>query len=120
VERYDNATAVMGKYQPPLNMVPDVAEENSLPREKDLPCCLSIAREKEIASHLAFLSGTLDDSLKVMAVCVEERADGRVATIPLNIGDLAKVTVGLSMLAMTLEQAARRGQYVPRLNLMAG
>jgi hypothetical protein len=65
-----------------------------------------------IASNLAFLSATTDDSLRVMAVCVEERADGRGATVRVasNTRDLTAVTKGLKMLTIALEQAVRKGQ----------
>ena len=58
--------------------------------------CLNPSRENEIASNLAFLSATSDNSLKVMAVCVEEHFNGKGITIRVasNTGDLSTVTSG--------------------------
>lgn len=95
-----------------LNEVPEVPVENLVALEEDSTRRLSIAREKEIASNLAFLSATSDNSLKVMAVCVEENNNGEGVTIRIasNTGDLSAVTSGFTMLATILEQAARRGR----------
>jgi hypothetical protein len=95
-----------------LNEVPEVPVENLVVLEEDSTRRLSIAREKEIASNLAFLSATSDNSLKVMAVCVEENNNGEGVTIRIasNTGDLSAVTSGFTMLATILEQAARRGR----------
>lgn len=83
---------------------------------------LSVSREQEIASNLAFLSATTDDSLRVMAVCVEERLDGRGCTIRLasNTGDLTALTSGMRSLANVLERAARRGEYLHELGVKQG
>jgi hypothetical protein len=66
---------------------------------------------EEIASNLAFLSATTDESLKVMAVCVEEHYNGEGITIRIasNTGVLSAVIQEFMMLAKILEQAARRG-----------
>ncbi|KAH9203359.1 hypothetical protein DL95DRAFT_430704 [Leptodontidium sp. 2 PMI_412] len=63
-----------------------------------------------IACNLAFLSANSDDSLKVMAVCVEERCNGKGITIRVaaNTGNLSTVTAGFVRLARVLEHAARR------------
>lgn len=86
--------------------------ENLEVLERDPTHVLSVAREREIASNLAFLSATTDNGLKVMAVCVEEHSNGEGITIRIasNTGDLSAVTSGFAMLARILEQAARRGQ----------
>lgn len=55
-------------YQPPLNGVPEILKENTLHFGIDATSRMSISREKEFASNLAFLSATSDDCLKVMAV----------------------------------------------------
>lgn len=98
-----------------VDEVPQTPAENLLVQKMDLQRHLSVSREQEIASNLAFLSATTDDSLRVMAVCVEERPDVRGATIRIasNTGDLTAVTSGMRRLANVLEQAARRGQYLP-------
>ena len=93
-----------------LNEVPERPKENSLVYKGDSHHCLNPSRENEIASNLAFLSATPDNSLKVMAVCVEEHFNGKGITIRVasNTGDLSTVTSGFRILAKTLEQAARR------------
>jgi hypothetical protein len=94
-----------------LNEVPEPPRENVLVSEIDSTHCLSISREKEIASNLAFLSATSDDSLRVMAVCIEEHRnkDGITIRVASNTGPLSKIIHGFTMLAKVLEQAARRG-----------
>lgn len=94
-----------------LDELPEIPRENLINLEIDSTRQLSVTREKEIACNLAFLSATSDDSLKVMAVCVEERCNGKGITIRLtaNTGDLSTVTVGFVRLARVLEHAARRG-----------
>jgi hypothetical protein len=54
-----------------LNEVPERPKENILISRVNSTHRLSISRENEIAGNLAFLSATSDNSLKVMAVCVE-------------------------------------------------
>lgn len=95
-----------------LNEVPEMPKENILVSGIDSTRCLSISRENEIASSLAFLSATTDDSLKVMAVCIEEHSNGEGVTIRVasNTGDLSTVTSGFKILAKVLEQTARRGR----------
>ena len=75
-------------------------KENALHSGIDATRRMSISREKEIASNLAFLSAT-NDCLKVMAVCVEEHRNGEGTTIriALNTRDLSEVTNGFMMLA---------------------
>jgi hypothetical protein len=94
-----------------LDELPEIPRENLVNPEIDSARQLSVVREKEIACNLAFLSATADDSLNVMAVCVEEHCNGRGITIRvvLNTGDLSVVTVGFIRLARVLEHAASRG-----------
>jgi hypothetical protein len=104
-----------------LDELPEVPSENLAVPEVDQTRHLSISREKEIASNLAFLSATSDESLKVMAVCVEEHCNGEGITIRIasNTGDLSAVIREFMTLAKILEQAARRGRYpdqVPESN----
>jgi hypothetical protein len=93
-----------------LNEVPEPPKENVLAPGVDSHH-LSVEREKDIASNLAFLSATSDDNQKVMAVCVEEQLNGEGITIRIasNSGDLSEVTNGFKMLATILEQSAQRG-----------
>jgi hypothetical protein len=95
-----------------LSEVPQAPEENCLVDDRLSQRRLSVSREQEIASNLAFLSATTDDSLRVMTVCVEERPDGRGSTIRIasNTGDLTAVTSGMRRLSNVLELAARRGE----------
>lgn len=75
---------------------------------------MSIKREREIASSLAFLSAASDDNLNVMAVCIEEHLDGKGCTIRIasNSGKNSEAMDGFKELAKILEQAARRGQLL--------
>lgn len=84
--------------------------ENLAVPEVDQTRYLSISREKEIASNLAFLLATSDESLKVMAICVKERCNGEGITIRivLNTGDLSAVIREFITLAKILEQATRQ------------
>jgi hypothetical protein len=68
-------------------------------------------QEKEIASNLAFLSATLDDSLKVIAICVKEHCNRKGITIQvaLNTRDLLAVTKGFVKLAKVLKYATQQG-----------
>jgi hypothetical protein len=94
-----------------LDELPEIPRENLVNPEIDSARQLSVVREKEIACNLAFLSATSDDSLNVMAVCVEEHCNGRGITIRVasNTGDLSVVTAGFVRLARALEHAASRG-----------
>lgn len=93
-----------------LNEVPEPPKEN-IPAPGVDSHNLSVEREKDIASNLAFLSATSDDNQKVMAVCVEEQLNGEgiIIRIASNSGDLSEVTNGFKMLATILEKSAQRG-----------
>ncbi|KIM96593.1 hypothetical protein OIDMADRAFT_132009, partial [Oidiodendron maius Zn] len=93
-----------------LSETPEAPEENCLVNERHSQYRLSVSREQEIASNLAFLSAITNDNLRVMAVCVEERPDGKGSTIRIasNTGDLTALTSGIRKLANVLERAARR------------
>ena len=97
-----------------LDELPEIPRENLVIPEIDSTRQLSVEREREIAGNLAFLSATSDDSLKVMAVCVEEHCNGRGITIRVaaNTGDLSVVTTGFVRLARALEYAAQRGWLI--------
>jgi hypothetical protein len=94
-----------------LDELPEIPRENLVNPEIDSTRQLSVVREREIACNLAFLSATSNDSLNVMAICVEEHCNGRGITIRVasNTGDLSAVTVGFIRLARALEHAASRG-----------
>jgi len=95
-----------------LKNVLERPSENIVSSGTESPHRLSLERENEIVSNLAFLSATTDDILKVMAVCVEEDDSGEAITIRIasNTGDLSAVVEGFNRLAGVLELAARRGQ----------
>jgi hypothetical protein len=104
-----------------LDELPEGPRENLAVPEGDQTRRLSISREKEIASNLAFLSATTDKSLKVMAVYVEEHynSEGITIRIASNTGDLSAVIQEFMTLAKILEQAARQGRspdQVPKCN----
>lgn len=91
--------------------VPEAPTENPINPETDETRRLTFLQEKDIASNLAFLSATSDDSCKIMAVCVEEHKNGEGITIRIasNSGDLSAVKDGFVKVGGILEQAARRG-----------
>jgi hypothetical protein len=95
-----------------LNEVPELPRENNPVSEGETTHRLSISRESEIASNLAFLSAISDNHQRIMAICIEESRNGNGITIRLasNMGDLSDVTHGFERLAKSLEQAARRGE----------
>jgi hypothetical protein len=72
-----------------LDKLPEIPRENLVNLDIDPTHQLSVVQEREIASNLAFLSATSDDSLKVMAICVEEHRNGKGITIRVasNMGD---------------------------------
>jgi hypothetical protein len=94
-----------------LDEVPEPPKENVLALGIDSTRHLSVERENEIASNLAFLSAISDNSHKVMAVCIEGEPSREKTTIRIasNSGDLSEVTAGFKILATILEKAARRG-----------
>jgi hypothetical protein len=94
-----------------LNEIPEPPKENPLVLARDPTRRLTIGREQEIASNLAFLSATSDNNQKVMAVCVEERPDEEkiIIRIASNSGDLSEVGHGFQRLASILQTAAQRG-----------
>ncbi|KAH6668873.1 hypothetical protein B0J14DRAFT_152312 [Halenospora varia] len=93
-----------------LNEVPEPPKEHVLALDVGSTHHLGIERECEIASNLAFLSATSDDSKRVMAVCIEEHPNGNGITIRIasNSGDFSEVIKGFRMLATILEKAAQR------------
>ncbi|TAQ89111.1 hypothetical protein B7494_g2575 [Chlorociboria aeruginascens] len=93
-----------------LDEVPEQPGENICPLVEDTTRFLTLEREREIVSNLAFLSATSNDNQKVMAVCVEEHHNGTGVTIRIasNTGELEAVKSGFVGLAKVLEQAARR------------
>lgn len=99
-----------------LNKVPEPPKKNFLTPGVDSSHRLSIAREKEISSNLAFLSAVSDNNLHIMAVCVEEHAEEEGLTIRVasNTGDLSGVVRGFERIARVLEGAAKRGN--PKLD----
>jgi hypothetical protein len=89
-----------------------VPSENLAVFKVDQTRHLSISREKEITSNLAFLSATSDKSLKVIAICVKEYYNGEGITIriTLNTRNLSAIIREFMTLAKILEQAARQGR----------
>ncbi len=99
-----------------LNDVPQSPQENELLSRdgRDETYKLSASRENEIAGNLAFLSATTDDRERVMAVCIEEFADGTglIIRVASNTGNLSEIKEGFQTLARILEQAARRSKFI--------
>jgi hypothetical protein len=94
-----------------LRCIPEEPKENILSFDNESAYRLTAQRESEIVSNLAFLSATVDDYTKIMAICIEEGDNGEAITIRIasNTGDLSRVQSGFMRLGGILEQAARRG-----------
>lgn len=97
-----------------VHTVLEAPTENLINGTIDSTHRLSPLLEKDIASNLAFLSVTSDDVRKVMAVCVEEHANGQGITIRIasNTGDPLAAADGFKKLGKILEQIARRRECV--------
>jgi hypothetical protein len=67
-------------------------------------------QEKEITCNLVFLSATSDNSLNIMAICIEEYYNRRgiIIRVALNTGDLLVVIVGFIRLARVLKHIISR------------
>ncbi|RFU33731.1 hypothetical protein B7463_g2601, partial [Scytalidium lignicola] len=98
-----------------LSSVPQPPEENVMPTDVHSSHHLSIVRERQIVSNLAFISATSDDGNRVMAVCIEEHRNGVGTTIRIasNSNNILEVTNGFILLARILERAAKR--EIPKL-----
>lgn len=97
--------------------VPELPSEHYTGSGDAASHCMRISQEKEIASHLAFISATEWSKVDVMGVCIEEHTNRRECTIRLasNAGDkgiLSEVVHGFKQVARILEQASRRGEWM--------
>ena len=94
-----------------LEPIAEGRRENRIPLVADTTRQLPIEREKEIATNLAFISSTRDDSTRITAVCIEEDLSGRKSTIRIasNTGSLIEVQQGFRKIADILEQASLQG-----------
>src|ERR1700722_18813117 len=88
-----------------LNKVPKRPKENSLVSKGNSYYYLSLLRENEIASNLAFLLAISDNSLKVIAIYIKEYFNRKRITIRviLNTRDLLIVISGFRIFAKTLK-----------------
>ena len=95
-----------------LNEVPEDPKENTPPLQAQSTQQLTLEHEIAITEFLAFLSVTSDDSLKVMAVCIEEGHDHSSLIIRLasNTGDCSDAEIGFNQVARILEQSSLRGK----------
>ena len=75
---------------------------------------LSFDHEERLANDLAFLSATVYDPERVMAVALEEDNDHQGLTIRFasNSGDLSELCSGMSALTTILEKVAQGGTCV--------
>lgn len=94
-----------------LSEVPERPKENRTKCEIDKSRQLTLEREVQLASSLAFISASTDNMLRVMAVCIEEWPDQQGLTIRLasNTGDLSRISKSFKDIADTIERAALRG-----------
>ena len=92
--------------------VPEVPRDEEIPSDIPMIRQLTLRRERGLVEILAFLAATIDDPLKIMAVCVEESLTGdsliiRVAT---NTGDCTDTVFGFQQIARILKRASKRGE----------
>ncbi len=71
---------------------------------------LTIDRERELVDTLAFVTASSDQAKKVVAVCVEERSDEVTFRVAVNAGSITPFQENLSIMALVMQEAARRGQ----------
>ena len=105
-----------------LNEIPEQPRENVPCHENDGSRQLTPERERQVADSFAFISASTDNMRRVMAVAVEEEADGKGMTIRFasNTGDSSSLKESLGDIATTLEKAARRStNRVPQIPAFA-
>ncbi len=92
--------------------VPSLPKENELHGSHDERRRLSLDREKQLVDSFAFIAASTEDSLRVMAVCIEERPNETGMNIRLasNTGDLSGIAEAFNGIARTLEGASSRGR----------
>lgn len=95
-----------------IRRVLESPKENVSHPQVELTHRLSLSREQEIASNLAFIAATSKNHLRVMAVCVEEHSSGERVTIRLasNTGGLSELTTEFEVIAAIMMNAARRSK----------
>ncbi|KAL8658085.1 MAG: hypothetical protein Q9226_001289 [Calogaya cf. arnoldii] len=92
--------------------IPTLPKENELRQDYDERRRLSIDRERQLVDVFAFIAASTDNSLRVMAVCIEEDSDQHGVTIRLasNTGDLSRIIRSFNGIARTLEKASSKAQ----------
>ncbi|PMD60360.1 uncharacterized protein K444DRAFT_642993 [Hyaloscypha bicolor E] len=120
LRREDYGSNDVGSRLRKLDELPEGPCENLAVPKGDQTRRLSILREKEIASNLAFLLATTDESLKVMAVCIKEyyNSEGITIRIVLNTRDLSAKTTGRLALITQLYEAINNKSVKARLGLI--
>lgn len=101
-----------------LNETPEVPKVCDLQHDgTDAHRQLTLSRERQLASIIAFISAYSEDNRTVMAVTIEERAREESMTVRLatNSGDLAFVKGHLERIAAHLTNATHRGQSIASL-----
>ena len=104
-----------------LDSEPGDPAENELPsRLEDTSAYqLSLEKERTLAEHLAFLSGSTPDPHRVTAVCIEEEPSGRSLTVrmAINNGSLDREKLAFERIARILERIALQGSPLPTMFL---
>ena len=90
--------------------VPEKPAENSILTVEG-EWTLPISREVQLTDDLAFIASSKDESDEVIAVCVEEGANGTstVIRVASNAGDLPSAVQNLQGIADLMVRANRRG-----------
>ena len=86
--------------------------ENKLPKELVWTQQLPLRRERDITHMLAFLSATVDNLKRVIAVCIKENSQNDVITIKIasNTGDLIVIKDKFRRVARILENVLIRSK----------
>lgn len=58
-----------------LREIPEISKENNLRQDGSGRRQLPLDREKQLVDLFAFIAASTEDSLRVMAVCIEEDSD---------------------------------------------
>ena len=99
-----------------LNDTPELPSDNiisdvTIPNESPSRRVLRLGREKELAEVFAFLAASTDNPAKVVALCIEEKPNGKgmIVRMAVNNGGLRKVEHGFQEIGKILEKVAKQG-----------
>lgn len=96
-----------------LTETPEDPKENCIATQKE-EWALPLSRERQLAEDFVFISSYRDSPDEVMAVCIEEGADGRSMHVRVasNTGGLVHVVNHLERIADIMMKATTRGDIL--------